>query len=399
MPIFKYTAADKAGKIQTGQMEAVDRQAVIDYLKDEDLLVVSVSAPPSALSGSVWGNRISVLDKINFTGNLAIMLKAGVSMPEALQVIGDDSRSLYFRRVMADIRFGLENGKSLSEGLANFKKDFNEVFINLIRAGEASGKLEESLAQLHTQLKKEYGLISRVKSALSYPAVLIGGVILVAILLMTFVLPRLVTLFTASNLKLPFSTRLVFAISRALSFKPILTISVIVIAVIVLFFLLRTRTFTRFLSRILARLPVAKQLMEQIELVRFSRTLGNLLQSGVAIIPSLEITANAMNLPAFRHATLNAKEAVAKGVSLNNAFRQEKHFPVMLISVIKVGEKTGELDGLLLNLADFYEEQADNTLKSLASLIEPILLVVVGLTIGGMALSIILPVYQLIGSF
>ena len=384
--------------MQSSEMEAVDRESVISFLKNQKLLVISVKEKTQSLS-RVFGGKITALDRITFAENLSIMIKAGVSMIEALDVMGRDTKNPYFKQVLSDIRFGLENGKPLSEGLANFDKDFNNVFVSLVKAGEASGKLAEVLGQLAVQLKKDYNLVSKIKGAFAYPIVLIVGTIFVAILLMTFVLPKLVTIFESSDLKLPVSTRIVFFISRVLGYKPTLTIAVIVVLAIGIILLLRQKSVRKFLNQLVFRIPVISTMMHQIELVRFSRTLGNLLKSGVPIIKSLEIAAESSSLDEFRKLSIGAKEDIAKGVSLTNAFRKNrKLFPELLVSVMQVGEKTGELDTLLLNVADFYEEQVDNSLRSVTGLVEPILLVIVGLAIGGMAISIILPIYQLIGS-
>ena len=399
MPFFEYQAADKEGKINNGEMEGVDRKAVIAYLKDQKLLVVSVKEKNPKSLGKVFGGKISAVDKINLTENLSIMLRAGVNMPEALEVIGRDSKNPYFKQVLSDIRFGLENGKPLSEGLSNFSKDFNNVYVSLVKSGEATGKLEEVLKELANQLKKDYNLTSKIKGAFAYPIVLVVGLVGVMILLMTFVLPRLVTIFEGSNLKLPIATRVVFAISRAFSYQPILTLGIFVVLTILIVLLSRQKRVRESLNQMIFHVPVISNLLKQVELTRFARTLGNLQKSGIPILKGLEITADAMSLKSFKQVTLEAKVDISKGVSLTNAFRKKENlFPQMIVSVMQVGEKTGNLDILLLNLADFYEEQVDNTLRNLSSLIEPVLLVIVGLAIGGMAISIILPIYQLMGS-
>lgn len=398
MPFFEYTASDNEGKLQTSQMEAVDRESVIAFLKNQKLLVISVKEKTQSLSRA-FGGKISNLDRITFAENISIMLKAGVSMVEALDVISRDSKNPYFKEVLSDIRFGLENGKPLSEGLENFPKDFNNIFVSLVKSGEASGKLSEVLGELALQLKKDYNLTSKIKGAFAYPIVLIVGLIFVVVLLMTFVLPKLVTIFESSNLKLPVSTRIVFFISRVLGYKPILTIIVAAVLAVGIAVLLRQKSVRNYLNQLIFHIPIISTLIHQMELVRFSRTLGNLLKSGVPIIKGLEITSESLNLNEFKKLVKSAKEDIAKGVSLTNAFRKnEKLFPELLVSVMQVGEKTGELDALLLNVANFYEEQVDNSLRNMTGLIEPILLVIVGLAIGGMAISIILPVYQLIGS-
>jgi len=381
-------------------MEAIDRQTVIDFLRSEDLLVVKVSQKQKSLTkGLFFSKKISYLEKINLTGNLATMIKAGVNLPAALDVLATDTRNSYFRLILGDLKFSVENGKPLSEGLKHYPKDFNPVFINMIKAGEASGKLDESLRRLNLQLKKEYALVSKVKNALIYPVVLIAGVLGVLALIITFVIPRLVAVFEGSSLKIPLTTRALFFLAKMASFKPTLTMAILLILLAGGIYLLRLDKVKAFFNRLLYRLPIAKDLLRQLELVRFARTLGELLASGLAIGEALEITSEGMGLAVYRKIILEAREKVIKGVSLANAFRKdEKYFPGLLTSVISVGEKTGQLDKILLELADFYEEQADNSLKTLTSLIEPVLLVIVGLLIGGMAISIVVPIYQLIGT-
>lgn len=399
MPFFEFKASDNEGKIRSSEMEAVDRETVISYLKDQGLLVISVKEKEQEALKVVFGGKITALDRISLAENMAIMLKAGVSMPDAVDVISRDSENPYFKKILSDIRFGLENGKSLSDGLSSFPKDFNNVFVSLVKAGEASGKLSEVLSQLGVQLKKEYNIISKVKGAFSYPIVLIVGLLGVLILIMTFVLPRLVTIFAGSNLKLPFTTKVIFFISQVLSYNPILTIVVLLVLGIGCFLLFRQKKVKFYLNQLIFKIPIISTLLKQIEMARFARTLGNLLQSGIPIIKALEITSASLTINEFKKITKDAQESISKGVSLTNAFKNEtKLFPEAFISVMQVGEKTGELDALLINLSDFYEEQVDNSLRSLTGLVEPILLVIVGLAIGGVALSIILPVYQLIGS-
>ena len=400
MPFFEYVAVDAASNLKRGQMEAIDRQTVIDFLRSEDLLVVKVSQKQKSLTkGLFFSKKISYLEKINLTGNLATMIKAGVNLPAALDVLATDTRNSYFRLILGDLKFSVENGKPLSEGLKHYPKDFNPVFINMIKAGEASGKLDESLRRLNLQLKKEYALVSKVKNALIYPVVLIAGVLGVLALIITFVIPRLVAVFEGSSLKIPLTTRALFFLAKMASFKPTLTMAILLILLAGGIYLLRLDKVKAFFNRLLYRLPIAKDLLRQLELVRFARTLGELLASGLAIGEALEITSEGMGLAVYRKIILEAREKVIKGVSLANAFRKdEKYFPGLLTSVISVGEKTGQLDKILLELADFYEEQADNSLKTLTSLIEPVLLVIVGLLIGGMAISIVVPIYQLIGT-
>jgi len=399
LPFFEYVAADANSSVKRGEMEAIDREKVIDYLKSENLLVVSVKEKTSGLRGWTISRKISHTDKINFVGNLATMMKAGVNLIKALDVISQETRNPYFQSILTDLKFSIENGKPLSESLSHYPKEFDQVFVNLVKAGEESGKLDESLNRLSIQMKKEYSLISKVKNALIYPVVLIIGVVGVMILIITFVIPKLATVFSSSTLKIPLTTKIIFFLAKIASYNPILTIAVTLGSLIIMAIILRLKPVRTFFKKILFRLPISSNLLKQMELVRFCRTAGGLLGSGLPINKVLDITAGGMSLPIYKKVVLDAKEKIIKGVSLANAFRgSEKYFPGILVSVISVGEKTGQLDTLLGGLADFYEEQADNTLKTLAGFVEPVLMVIVGLLIGGMAISIVVPIYQLIGT-
>ena len=401
MPFYSYTAAEANGNLKKGEMEALDRETVIDYLKSENLLVVSVKEQKKRFQKSaLFGKKLSYLDKINFAENLGTMIKAGVNLSEALSVLAEESENPRFKTILGDLKFAVENGQPLSEGLKNYKDDFNDIFINMIKAGEASGKTEETLRRLATQLKKEYSLVAKIKGALIYPFVLIGGVVGVLVLIITFVVPKLAAVFSGSSFKLPFTTKVLFALSSVVSRSPILTIAVLVIIIIGAGLILRISRVKKFFSNLLFRIPITSKLFRQIEMTRFCRTTGELLASGIPIAKTLEITASGMSLVHYQKLISEAKEKIIKGVSLANAFRgKEEYFSGLLISVINVGEKTGNLAELLISLADFYEEQTDNALKSMTSLIEPILLVIVGLLIGGMAISVVVPIYQLIGTF
>ncbi len=325
MPFFEYMAVDATSVLKKGEMEAVDRQAVIDFLRSENLLVVKVTEKKKTWGKiAFFSKKISYLDKINLTGNLATMIKAGVSLPQALDVLSSDTKNPYFRLILGDLKFSVENGKPLSEGLNHYPKDFNQIFVNLIKAGEASGKMDESLSRLNIQLKKEYSLISKVKNALIYPVVLIAGVLGVLVLIITFVIPRLVTVFEGSSLKIPATTRALFFLAKVASFNPILTVAVLLVVIALGIYLLRLDKVKALLNRLLYRLPFSKNLLQEMELVRFARTLGGLLASGIPIGKAMEITSDGMSLGVYKKIVLEAKEKIIKGISLANAFKKNK---------------------------------------------------------------------------
>lgn len=399
--LFKWTAIDENSRLVHGDMDAGDKEQVVIYLKRQNYFVVSVSEvkPVSRISGAAAGlffGKVSMVDKIVFTEHLAAMMKAGLSLNEAFNVLEEDVKNKILKKVILDLKLGLENGKTINSILSHYPNIFSNYYINMVRSGEETGDLASSLKRLTIYLRKDYALVSKIKGALAYPVVLLIATILVIILLVTFVLPKLVNLFSQSSVKLPLITKIILAISLFISKNFILFIVLNIFSFIAIMFLIKQKKVRYILSSFFLKIPKIKILVQNIQLARFSRTLSSTLSAGIPIIDSIELTADTLNI-VYRKFLSSSTDKILKGVSLSKALKERPDlFPNVMMGMINVGEKTGNLSELLNDIADFYEEEVDNTLKEITTLIEPALLIFMGIGIGGIAISIIVPIYQLI---
>jgi len=400
---FTYIASNQKGKLTEGEMEAQNQEMVLEYLQKRDLLPVSVSKKNERQKVGLnlaFFQKVTVLDKIMFSRNLALMIKAGVNLAEAIDIMIEDAQKPLLRKIFSHIKSELEKGGQISDALAAFPKYFPTVFISMIKAGEASGNLENTLMQMSDQLKKENALRKKVKSAMAYPAILVtmaGGVV---VLLVTLVLPRVAKIFAQSNVKLPLITRALLAVSDFVTQSWLLALIIFAFFIALIYILKKSAIGRKVLYSIMSKTPVVRELVQKVALTRFNRTLNALLKSGMPIIKALEITADSIGNAVYKKVILDmAKNEISKGVSFGMALkRRPEYFPALTTSMIVVGEKSGNLEIMLGHLADFYDEEVDGTLKSLVTILEPVLLLGVGLIIGTLALSIIMPIYQMIGT-
>ncbi|MEK7520137.1 MAG: type II secretion system F family protein [Patescibacteria group bacterium] len=403
MPKFHYLASQQNGKMTEGEMDAAAEGEVLAHLHGSGLFPVSITqikkGGAAAMRRTLF-EKLTALDKITLAKNLALMIKAGIGIAEAIDIMLDDTQKPVLKKILQRAKLHLEKGGQLSEAFDGFPRHFSPIFINLLRAGEASGNLEGALTQIATQLKKEHDLRKKVTSAMAYPMVLVFAALGVVTLLVTVVLPRVSKIFAQSHVKLPWITRMLLDISDFVTTQWPLVLIVIAGIWIALAAMRRSSTGWAALSRVARRLPLLHELLQKITLARFCTTMRSLLAAGVPIIKSLEITADSLGNAAYKTVILDiTQQEVARGISLGAALkRRPEYFPRMMTSMIVVGEKSGNLEVMLENLGMFYEEEVDNTLKTLITMLEPALLLAVGVIIGTLALSIIIPIYQLIGT-
>jgi type II secretory pathway component PulF len=343
---------------------------------------------------------IRPLDRIVLVRNLAVTLKAGLSIVEAVEVLIKDATRRGMRQVLNSAKFSLERGQPLSAVFAAYSQFFPPIFVGLVRAGENSGKLDKSLDELAQQLTKEFKLVRKIKSAMAYPLILLVGSVGVVALLLTFVLPRLIKVFQLSGVKLPVITQVFIFLSNILTYSYWLDAGVIAFLVWFFLYFRRTEWGRKIVLRVLFHTPLVKELVKKIALVRFTRVLSGLVGSGVNIVEALQLSAQAVGNVYYRIAILDSLEQIKNGVPLSETLQNKSHlFPNLLINMVTVGEKTGTLDYVLKTFSDFYDEEIDNTLKDLTTVLEPLLLLIMGVIIGAVALSILLPIYQLVGNF
>ncbi len=347
--------------------------------------------------------RISLIDKIFFIDHLQTMLHAGLSLTESLAILEKETENKKFKITIEQVRAEVEQGKQLSEALAPHTKLFDSMYVKMIASGEAAGTLEESLGHIVTQMKKQQTLNSSVKGAMIYPSIIILAIIVVGILMTTVVLPKLITLFDQFGSDLPIATKVLVAITKFMS-NPInvAIMFLVLIGIIVVFivFLKKSPGFKKAIHSLNLKLPIIGKVIQHINLARFSLTLSSLLKSTIPIIDAVDISAETCSNVLFKNTLHETATRLKKGEPMSQVLNSyEKLYPPMVTEMIMVGERTGEVDRLLSELAEFYSTEVDRTMKNFSTVIEPIIIIILGLVVAGVAVAVIMPMFTLIQNF
>lgn len=402
MSTYIYEAYNKDNQIINGEYEASSNQEVMEYLTKRDLTPVSIhtaSKSKNILSLELF-NSISSVDIVFFVRNLATTIKAGLSVIESLDIFIKDAKNKLMKKILQEVKAKIQNGQALSSSFSSYKDLFPPIFSGMIKAGEVSGKLDKTLTELARYLSKEYTLKSKIKTALTYPIILLVASTVVVTLMLIFVIPKLAQSFITSGVTLPWITKVFLFISKILTWNLVADLIIVVGAILFFLYFRSTKAGKKFFFFVLSHTPVAKELIKKVALVRFSNTFGNLIGSGLSVTDSLSISSESINNQSYTRAIDKAIEDIKNGISVSESLgKYPSLFPNLLISLIAVGERTSSLQEILVTFSSFYEEEVDNTLKELTSVLEPVLLIIMGLMIGAIAVSIILPIYQLVGHF
>jgi type II secretory pathway component PulF len=404
MSLFIYEAINEEGRIVTNEINSASKEEVVAVLAQKNLSPIKIELKGSESNKSVGSQAIfesfTSLDKIILVRNLAATIKAGLTLNEALEIMVADTNKNIVKKFLVEARQGVLNGQPLSNIFEKHEKDFSPIFTGMIRAGESSGMLDKSLEELNSHLDREYKLIKKIKGALTYPIILVVASIGIITVMLTFVLPRLSKSFAQNNVELPTITKVLVAISNVLTFSPVLDVVIVVGFIGFVMYFRKTATGKKFISEVSFKIPVAKNLIKKIMLVRFARTLGSLIGSALSISESLTLTAKAVGNSKYEEAIIRAGKEIKNGIPLSRALKNNPSlFPNFLTSLVAVGEKTGTLDKVLKNFSDFYEEDVSGALNDLTTILEPLLLLGMGLVVGLIALSILLPIYSMVGTF
>lgn len=338
---------------------------------------------------------IPISEKIFFANNLRVMVKSGLSLTEAVHTLGLQTTNRRFKMILDKIQEGVEKGQTLSENLKKYPTIFNEFFANIVAAGEVSGNLEKSLSELSSQMQKDHALTSKIKSAMTYPTVILIASAGIVWGVLTYVVPNIVSMFKGMTIQLPIATRIVMAASDTLTQYGAWVILGLVIIGGSFFYLIKHQLRHPW-HTVLIHLPIIGPISKKINLARFSRTLSSLLETDIPVVNSFEITSTVLNNVLYREAAIKIAEEIKKGVAIANTLAlYPKLFPPLIVQMVAVGEKSGTIDELLKELANFYETEVDNVTASLSSIIEPILIIFLGGLIGGIALAIMTPIFSL----
>jgi len=403
MAHFKYKAADATGKVREGDLEAPNEADVLSFLNREGLTPISVKpiAAPRVGFGLFRGKGVTLEDKIFLTKYLALMLKVGTDLFKAVDILIRDFEQPVLKEFLFEVKTNLEKGSPFYVAFQNHPEFFSSVTVNLIKAAEESGNLERTLNDLSNDFTKQADLQNRIRGALMYPILLIIGAGLVMTLLVTFVIPKIASIFSQSNFKIPFYSRIILGTGVFLgTYMKFIAPVFLAAAIAGWWYFTKVKRGRELLFEIIGRIPVVRDLLRRIALARFASTLSSLLRAGIPLIESLEITSRAVGNEDFRLALERiAKERIARGVSIGDAFRSERVFPNVVTNLMSIGEKAGHLEEILTTLSDFYTSEIDSALKSLVSFIEPVLLIGIGALVAAIALSVIVPIYQLVSQY
>lgn len=344
--------------------------------------------------------KIKATQKIFLMQQLRILAKAGVPLTTALRSLQSQASGRRIKNVLADVASKVEKGQTLSQALKLYTSDFGELMVNMIAAGETSGRLDDVFGQIYLQLKKDHEIMSRVRGALIYPAIVIMAMIGIGTGMIVFIIPKLTEIFKESNIELPLPTRILIAISDFVVYHGLL-LGLGIIASISLFFWIIHRPKGRFAWHwLLLRTPIVGAIIQKINLARFARSTSSFLKTDIPIVKTLVTTAHVLGNVHYQNALIAASERIVKGVTLKEALAPYPNlFNPTIIQMIAVGEQSGSLDDILAEAAEFYETEVSQTMTTLPSLLEPILMVLLGVGVGGMAVAIILPLYALTEAF
>lgn len=398
---FKFKAIRKNGERFEGVLESQGKFALYNELKAEGSMLVSAEEITSSRiqkylykAFSFLGN-VSIAQKISFAKNLSAMTKAGLSLSRALSVIEAQSKNARFKSIVEGINLEIKKGKTLSEALKTYPNIFSNLFISMSKAGEESGGLSDALANVALQMDKTYRLQKKIKGAMIYPAVIICVMLIVGILMFIFVVPGITETFQELNTELPGSTKFIIALSDFLTGHWLLTILIILAFVAGVYFSLKTLIGKKIRDYCIIRLPLVGDLVMESNAARVSRTLSALLTAGVPVASSLEITCDMVNNFYYKKVLTEAITVVEKGENISAVFmRNPNLYPTFVGEMMSVGEETGNMASMLLELALFYETDVEERTKDLSTIIEPVLMVIIGVAVGFFALSMVTPIYS-----
>ena len=400
MAKFNYKALDSAGKPKNGTIEAASEDAARSALTRLSLKPLSISKVGGA-SGDIMaflnkGGKVKSKDLVVFTRQLATMINAGVPLVRSLATLQEQTENPAFKKQLVNISKDVESGTAFADALEKYKGTFSPIYINMVRAGEAGGILDDILKKLAVQQEKDAAIKGKFKSAMVYPAVLIAITVLVFIALMTFVVPTVGTIIAdLTDGELPQMTQIMLNISNFMTTYWWIEIAIVFGGGTALIRFLKTPKGREFRDKTLLKIPAIKTLVVKLAIARFSRIFAALMSAGVSVIDSIEITAKAIGNTVIEKELMSAARAVANGEQFSEPLSKSKIFPAIVSQMLAIGEETGQTDTVLVKVADFYEEQVDDAVNSLSSILEPVLIVVMGGMVGLIAASVIGPISSL----
>jgi type IV pilus assembly protein PilC len=397
MPVYVFRGRNvRTNENISGERFSNNPQALAAVLRREQIAPVSIKEKASAGFNITFGSGVSQGEVAVFTRQFSVMLDAGLPLVQCLQAISEQHPNLRFKQVLEQVRLDLESGSSLSDALARHPKVFDNLYTNMVAAGEAGGILDTILQRLAIFIEKIVKLKRALRSAMIYPAIILSVAVIVVMIILWKVIPVFRTLFEGFNVELPLLTRAVIALSDLVAGYIVFIAAGFVAGVIGLRLYYRTEKGRRVVDAVLLRIPVLGPILRKIAVARFTRTLSTLLTSGVAILEALEITAKTAGNAILEDVLMSLRRHIEEGKTMVDPMKASKFFPSMVTQMVAVGESAGELDTMLIKVADYYEEEVDEVVQNMLVILEPVLLVFMGLIVGCIVIAMYLPLFKLI---
>lgn len=396
MPQFTYTARDTNGGLKQATIDAPNRDEVIKQLRQQRLNVIKIdegSAQKKKRLGS-----IKMRDIVIFTRQFSTMINSGLPLVQALDILANQSENPALKDTTRQVVFDVESGNTVADALRKHPKAFTELYVNMVAAGEAGGILDTILMRLAIFMEKNDALVRKVKGAMIYPGVIMSVAGIAITVLLIFVIPTFASMFASANIPLPLPTRIVIGMSDFLKHYWYIIIAIVAGAVFSLKRYYATPAGKLAIDRLMLKMPVLGDVLRKSAVSRFTRTLGTLISSGVSILDGLEITAKTSGNRVIQDAIMESRASIAGGETIAAPLKKSQVFPPMVISMISVGESTGGLDEMLTKIADFYDEEVDAAVSGLLSLMEPVMIVFLGVVVGGMVIAMYLPIFDMVNA-
>jgi type IV pilus assembly protein PilC len=394
--VFSWEGKTRQGSVQKGEIAANSKEDVLALLRKQNIQPINVTAKPKDLKLSFGAPKVKDKDIVIFTRQLATMIDAGLPLVQCLDILGSQTENKTLAKTINQVRSDVESGATFADALKKHPKIFDNLYCNMVAAGEAGGILDTILGRLATFMEKFAKIKGQIKSAMIYPAIILFVAVAVVSLLLVVVVPMLANIFVEAKMQLPFPTRIVMAVSSFLKGWG----GLILLFVIIGFFVglkqfRKTENGLRTTDSIALKMPVAGSLIQRVAVAKFTRTLGTLLTSGVPILEGLLIVSRTAGNKVVENAILATRQSVSEGKTLADPLGRAKVFPAMVVSMISVGEATGALDSMLNKIADFYDDEVDSAVAALTSMLEPVLMIFLGVVVGFVIVAMYMPIFQM----
>jgi type IV pilus assembly protein PilC len=398
---FTYSARDKTGAIMKGSVFAADRPAATASLAEKGLTPILVKESEKEkgaglkglLSGGIgFGNKVKLQDKVIFSRQFATMINAGVPIVQSLNILREQSESPKLKKTVAEVSKQVEGGATLASALATHPEVFNAIYVNMVKAGETGGILDQVLDRLATQQEKDAEVVSKVRSAMIYPAVITTATVTAFFFLMTVIVPKLSSIFQDAGASLPWYTKVMLAISGFLVKDWFIVIGAAIAAVVAFNRWHKTPGGKRIFDRLMLKAPVFGPILVKVNIARFARTFGSLMASGISVLDAINATKSALGNSVYQDELAEVAQKVKNGRPMSEHIKASKNFPAIVGQMLSVGEETGQIDSILLKLAEFYEKEVDTVVAGITSIIEPILIIALGGMVGFIVISVFGPI-------